>query len=496
MNILYSLKNISLKYPSLGDPDKQSNIPNIALDDLSLDIYRNEHLVILGANGSGKSSLGKLLAGLAGDISGEIYYKGDKVTHYHRDVFQDVTMILQEPQNQVLMPTVSEELAYPLGNRRVETDLINSKIDEMAKLLDLDKLLSKSPDELSGGQITAVAMASCLITDPETIILDEPDSHLDGQMNSKMIKLIDGYKGQKTIILITQYPALALNADRVIVLDKGKLMNHGKPGEVFSGLKECEKSAPGFQFDPNDVNLKTNGQNQTLHKPVDNSEPLLSLENISYAYEDEINVIQGINLEIRAGEKLALVGPSGAGKTTLGLIMAGLLESKSGTLKLKNRHLADYQMKDLRSLSTMAMQLPERALLGETVAEDIKYGPLNIGKHDINSIVAKYLNEFGIASLKERHPFSLSGGEKRKVALAGVLAMESEIIILDEPSAALDPDATDQLIDLLKSLNDKTIIVISHDIEFASSVTDRFIGINNGAIAFDLPADKFLLEKH
>jgi len=401
-------------------------------------------------------------------------------------------MVIQEPQNQVLMPTVSNELAFPLENRGVGTDLIDAKIDEIAKLFGLDKLLAKNPDELSGGQITAVAIASCLITDPETIILDEPDSHLDSRMNNSLNKLIDGYKGHKTIIIITQYPDLALDADRVIVLDKGKLLSRGKPDEILSKFNNIEAHGQPRRSRSYGIDINMSADKRFIRESNSDPDPVISLENLSYAYENRNNVIEDINLGIDVEEKLAIIGPSGAGKTTIGLLMASLLKSSKGDIKIKNRPIGDYPSKDLRRLITMAMQLPERALFEETVAKDIEYGPSNIQRPDIDSITAKYLNKFGIAALKDRHPFSLSGGEKRKTALAGILAMESEIIILDEPSAALDPEASGHLIDFLKSLNDRTIIIITHDIGFAAPIVNRFVGLNKGRITFDLPSDKFL----
>ena len=488
MNFLYSLKNICLSYPALGVPDNLLSQPIPGLVDISLDIYENEFLVILGSNGSGKSSLGKLLAGLAANISGDIYFKGKKVDTYRRDVFNSASMILQEPQNQLLMPTVAKELAFPLENRGVNQEQINFKIAVINGIFGIENLLDKSLDELSGGQITIVALAAALITDPEIIILDEPDSHFDFKTEVMVSRFLESCRGYKTIIVITQYPELAMTADKVVILDSGRLAAYGKPEEIkdrilkLSNSKSIGVSASDIYYSDKLDNSKVKAVQPDI------STSMLSLENINYSYKDDKEVLNGINIGISKGEKIALIGPSGAGKTTLGLIMAGLLTPKSGRVNINNKPLVEYSAIELRLKITMAIQLPERAIFEETVAVDIGFGPRNLKKDNIDSITDKYLSLFNLQSLKDRHPFTLSGGEKRKTALAGVMAMDSEIVILDEPSAALDPKATRELIEILNLSIDRTFIIISHDLNFISRTATRVIGLRDGSIEFDLPA--------
>ena len=489
MKILYSLKDVSLNYPQPGPDNENQIIP--AICDITLDIYTDEYLVILGANGCGKSSLGKLLAGIAPNITGSIYYKGEKINIYGREVFENTTLVIQEPQNQILMPTIAKELAFPLENRGFEQDYIDSKVEEMADLFGLKELLRKNPDELSGGQITSLAIAAALITDPDTIILDEPDSHLDNKTIDIFDGFIDQYRSRKTIIVISQFPESARKADRVIILNKGQLAAGGKPDDILSDnniLAENNLKLKDKEYGLNSI--KRNEPHHVISKK-DSNNALLSLDDISYAYKDDEFVLKGIDLDLLTREKVALVGPSGSGKTTLGLIIAGLLQPNIGTVDINGKPLNEYLQKSRRRLVTMAMQFPERALFEETVARDIAFGPVNLGFHNTDDIIKKYLSDFQITHLQKRHPFSLSGGEKRKAALAGVLAMESQIIILDEPSAALDPGSVDELKSLLNSLNDKTVIIISHDLNFIAGICTRIISLDNGVIVGDMPAVDF-----
>jgi len=491
MNCLYSLKNVCLKYPQGTVSCDDSSKFVSALNNLTLDIYQNEYLVVLGANGCGKSSLGKLLAGIAQNVSGEIIYRGQKVELYNREIFSNAALVIQEPQYQLLMPTVEKELSFPLENRGCDHDVIQSKVKHAAEHFGLSKLLFASPEELSGGQITCLAMACAMITEPEVIILDEPDSHLDNKTKQIVDQFIRQYHGHRTIILITQYPQIARHADRVVILKDGKLTADGKPDEILSNNQILKENNLKFNAIKSDCKNTGKAYSENAKARVESNTILLSLENVSFAYKDNENVLKNINLDLFKCEKVAIVGPTGSGKTTLGLIMAGLLRSKNGAVLFDGKTLSECPRMSLCRLATMAMQFPERALFRETVAEDIAFGPENVNLKKIDGIVAKYLFDFEITPLKNRHPFSLSGGEKRKTALAGVLALESQIIILDEPSAALDPKSTEKLIELLNSLTDKTVVIISHDLNFIARTCQRIIGLRNGSIICDLPASDF-----
>ena len=473
MEILYSLKNIELGYRAI-ESVSGNRLKIAALTGLTLDIYRNELLVILGANGSGKSSLGKLLAGLADGFTGDMYYQGRKVESYKRELFSDTTMVLQEPQNQLLMPSVAKELAYPLENRYLAADKIAEKAGETAGYFGLNQLLDKSPDQLSGGQITSLALASALITDPSTIILDEPDSHFDEDRESKLLEFIENNRGSKTIVLITQYIKLAQIADRVAIMHNGKIAAIGKPSEILDDKARLAEA-----------NLIADENNSDITKdniPISSQNTIISLSNISYSYPDNQSALSDISLDILTGERLGIHGEIGSGKTTLGLIIAGLIEPVSGKATINEKPLDSYPERELRRLITMSLQFPERAVFEDSVGADIAFGPGNLELPAIDSIVDNQLRDFGIDHLRNRHPFTLSGGEKRKAALAGIFAMNTQVVILDEPTAALDPKSYRSLIEMITKCEAKTFILISHDLDFLKSTCHRLIELREGRI--------------
>ncbi len=471
MNKLYCLKHISLSY-SIFDSETTENISIKALDDISLDIYENEFIAIAGRNGSGKTSLGKLMAGLAGSFEGELHYRGKPVKEYNREIFRDVGMVIQEPQNQLLMPTVAKELAYPLENRGVGKNDITTKVFKQSETFGLSAYLERSPDQLSGGQTTALALASILITEPETVILDEPDSHFDDSSKTVLRDFIARYRGKKTIILITQYPEAAQSADRVINISDGKSNQ--------TGMLKRESIRNRKVYDYGNAVEST---------------PCLEFQNVSYEYEKNSVALGNINLIINRTERVGIVGGMGAGKTTLGLIASGLLEPTQGQVMVAGMALDKYDEIDLRRKVSYSMQFPERALFGETVRKDIAIGPENLTIENIDDSVDKYINTFNIDKLSNRHPFALSGGEKRRAALAGILAMNTEIVILDEPTAALDIETVNRLTEILYSLEDKTIIIISHDIDFITANCNRVIELKQGRVEADMPVADFLSTK-
>ena len=491
MSILFSLKNVTVRHRS-GNLEGLADSGCItALKNLSLSLNSHEFVVILGENGSGKSTLARLLAGFAQEVNGEIHYKGIRVEKYGRQAFEDVALVLQEPQYQILMPTIYEELAFPLENTGMTDQQIDQKVKLRAEQFGLSELLERSPEELSGGQLTALAIASVLITDPQTIILDEPDSHLDRANNDVLNKFLVQHKHELTIILITQFPQSARTADRVIVLREGAIVADGRPDEIFADPALAGDQGP-FAEHRAAHDVASDTAMPGLVKNYQNNQLILSLKNISFAYAVKAPALQDISFDIKPGDKVALVGPSGSGKSTLGLVIAGLLTPQAGAILLNGRDSSKYPPIALRKIVTMAMQFPERALFEETVAADVGFGPRNLAFSEFEKIAQRYISIFDLEPFKDRHPFTLSGGEKRKTGLAGILAMETPLVVLDEPSASLDIGATRQLWEFISANSQRAYLIISHDLQFLAKICDRVIGLDRGHLVCDRPIMEFL----
>lgn len=477
MNPLYSLKNITLKYMnSTENADKQFVV---ALDNLSLDIYENEYLAILGGNGSGKSSLAKLLSGLVGLFMGEIWYRGTRVNKYERDIFSDVALIMQEPQNQVLMSIVRDEIAFPLENRNVSPEEIDLKVETIARQFGLEKLLDRKTDQLSGGQITSLALATALVTDPAVIILDEPDSHLDKESRLVLREFIESHRGKTTIIQVSQYPKIAERADRCLVLENGNLLFVGSAIQLAGNTSLKEKSRLFPIYPERKSSIEDTASPDTK---IPDIKPILRAIDLSYSYDKQNSILNNITLDIYPKEKIGLLGYSGTGKSTLGMLLAGLLKPDRGEILLKEIPISLISNQELCRTISFSIQFPERALIGHTVAEDVAYGPNNLGYNDIDKRVNLYLAQFNLAYLRDRHPFTLSGGQKRRAALAGIIAMDTEIIILDEPTAALDPQAAADFIEWINADEVHTFIIISHERHFLGTVCGRQVELRGGRI--------------
>jgi energy-coupling factor transporter ATP-binding protein EcfA2 len=375
------------------------------------------------------------------------------------------------------MPSVAKELAYPLENRGISSDEVGQRVTEYSRMFALEDILEKGPDELSGGQITSLAIASALITDPSVIILDEPDSHFDKTRETTLLDFIDTYRGRKTIILITQYLQYASKAVRVAIMKEGAVVKQGLPDEILGD----ETLLVRANLIPDQKALKV-AKAPARHME---SKSLITLESINYSYPGQAVALTDLSFEIRAGQKVGIYGEIGSGKTTLGLIMSGLILPQSGHVSLKGKPIDQYDENSLRQVITMSMQFPERAMFEQSVADDIACGPKNLGKNDVETLVERQIGKFQLDNLRDRHLFTLSGGEKRKAALAGILAMDTEIVILDEPTAALDPRSCRDLAEIIWDSNDMTFIIISHDRDFLKTTCNRFIEMHQGEIKSD-----------
>lgn len=521
------------------------------LDDLNIEIEPGDFIAILGHNGSGKSTFAKHLNALLLPDEGNIYIDGEDTKSVEElwKIREKCGMVFQNPDNQIVGVTVEEDVGFGPENLGVKTEKIWDRIKDSLTKVDMYKYRKKSPNHLSGGQKQRVAIASSLAMKPKCIVLDEPTAMLDPQGRKEVMDIIKSLNENEniTVILITHHMNEAIMAKKVVVIDDGKIALQGTPREVFSNveqikklkldmpqimelsyelykcgkfnrydiltidefIKELEKQAQEKHKIKNsdgvDGNIKESIDENAKEKVKEvaedtrnkDTEPILSLRNVSLKYEEntsmEVKALDDISLDIYNDEFIGIIGHTGSGKSSLVQVMNGLIKANGGDVTYKGENIQDksFDKKRLHLDVGLVFQYPESQLFEETVLKDVMFGPLNKGmsEEEAKKAAKEALEMLGIGeNYYNDSPFELSGGEKRRIAIAGVLAMNPEIIILDEPTAGLDPMSRNNLLNSLKRLQTdkaKTIIIVSHNMEDMANYVERLIVMNDGRVVFD-----------
>lgn len=518
------------------------------LDDLNIEVEPGDFIAILGHNGSGKSTFAKHLNALLLPDEGNIYIDGDDTKSVEElwKIREKCGMVFQNPDNQIVGVTVEEDVGFGPENLGVKTEKIWDRIKDSLTKVDMYKYRKKSPNHLSGGQKQRVAIASSLAMKPKCIVLDEPTAMLDPQGRKEVMDIIKSLNENEniTVILITHHMNEAIMAKKVVVIDDGKIALQGTPREVFSNVEQIKKlkldmpqimelsyelykcgkfgrydiltidefvkEIEKISNSQNDKDIadKEDAKNTEDTKDTEDTEdiedtrnksiePILSLKNVCLKYEEntsmEVKALDDISLDIYNDEFIGIIGHTGSGKSSLVQVMNGLIKANGGEVTYKGENIQDksFDKKRLHLDVGLVFQYPESQLFEETVLKDVMFGPLNKGmsEEEAKKAAKEALEMLGIGvNYYNDSPFELSGGEKRRIAIAGVLAMNPEIIILDEPTAGLDPMSRNNLLNSLKRLQTdkaKTIIIVSHNMEDMANYVERLIVMNDGRVVFD-----------
>jgi energy-coupling factor transport system ATP-binding protein len=406
------------------------------LDDLSLELADGEHVALLGPSGSGKSTLLRALAGLVphfhgGRIAGRVLVAGiDTRDARPTELAGTVASVFQDPEDQVVMARVINEVAFGLENIGVAPDEIWPRAEDALALVGAEHLADRLTAELSGGELQRVALASALALRPRLLLLDEPTSQLDPEAAEAFFDLVE--RVECAVLVSEQRPARPLaHVDRVLFMDAGRIVLDAPREEALEWLAA---NRPLFLPHAPDVVARVRGAR--------------------YSYGDRV-AVDNASLEIRRGEVVALVGPNGVGKTTLARIAAGLLEPEAGEVM----HLrAAYLTQD-----------PGRHLVTEHVLDEVV-----LGADEARARIA--LEQVGLSAQASRHPRDLSAGERERLALAAVLATEPDLLVLDEPTRGVDPERKAALAKLLRAqAPQRGTLVVTHDLPWAAEVADRVV---------------------
>jgi energy-coupling factor transport system ATP-binding protein len=526
---------------------RQDATPVQALTGVSLMILKGEHVVLIGRNGSGKSTLAKLINVLEVPDEGTLMVLGlDTLAEENFWYIRShCGMVFQNPDNQIVGTSVEEDVAFGPENLGIPTAEIRKRVDDALEYVGLKEFADRMPSSLSGGQKQKLAIAGVLAMMPQVLILDESTAMLDPISRNEFLDLVERLRIDKgiTVIHITHDMSEAYRAGHVFVLEKGGIVMDGAPSDVFiqhERMAELGLDVPVFAgvvlalckqlgIDPRKEYLESRdtaldavrsilasvrGRQTALSesvKPaeknfaVDLRDTVLQVKNLSYSYEERNGMtLQDISFSVKKGEVYSVIGHSGSGKTTLISHLNGLIRPQKGEVELfdpgngtvwNTRKNAD--VKEIRKRIGLLFQYPEYQLFEETVRKDILFGPLKMGmdKADAEKSLMDAIHLVGLdESYLERSPFELSGGQKRRVAFAGVIAMNPEILVLDEPAAGLDPAGRRDVFRYIRDLKNlgKTIILVSHNMDEAARISDRLLVLTNGRAIFeDTPDELF-----
>lgn len=480
---LLKLRNFSFGYEVTGD--------TYILSDLSFTLHTNEVTLLMGASGSGKSSLALCLNGLypeavEGIAKGDIYFNNQNLKDFPKgELAQHIGVVFQDPESQFCMITVEDELAFTLENLKVPTREMPERILEVLRLVGMENHLTTNLHELSGGEKQKIALAAVLLLTPKFILLDEPTANLDPESSIEFISLIQRIQLERNLaILIIDHQAddwLPL-IDRLLILGKdGRILIDGPPEKIFNEQDQLLRDIGIFL-------PKAIQDNQPFYKKgsLQETKTLLTIENLTFQ-RNQHRILHEINLKLYQGEFVSIVGRNGAGKSTLLQLMAGILSPNNGVITLLNKPLMKWKEKELRKEIGFVFQNPEHQFITDTVMDEITYGMklTKYAEETVNNRAESLLTQFDLQKYRYSSPFSLSGGQKRRLSVATMLDEIPKLLLFDEPTFGQDAHTTHELIETIMNLKEKgtTIVIITHDMDLAD-LSDRLFVIGNQEIIF------------
>ena len=502
------LAHVTLRY---GD--------SVALDDVTLEVCRGERVCVLGANGSGKSTLASVICGLLAPDEGDVELAGHAVCTggvpdlaAYRDARRQLGLVFQNPDDQIVTSVVADDVAFGPENLGVPRAQISARVARELRRVAMEKYAHADPSRLSGGQRQRVCIAGALAMEPAVLVLDEPSSLLDVRGRAAIMRVMGRLAAAgATLVHVTHFMDEALAADRVIVMQHGHVALEGTPDEVFATKNAQVIEALGLEM-PFEARLaaalRTDAADGKVAAvaapsgekpaaPVPAAEPPAILaRDLGFSYGPDAQALDGVSLEVPVRATTAIVGQTGSGKSTLLRLLCGLEAADAGSLTVCGINAATKRGRcQVRRAVGYVMQHPERQLFAQTVAEDVAFGPRNQGLSaaEVERRVAHALDLVGLADRRDASPFELSGGQQRLAAIAGVLAMEPELLVLDEPTAGLDPRGRARLRALMADLaaHGVTLLQVTHSMEDAARADHVVVLDQSHVLATGTPAEVF-----
>ena len=530
------VENLKYRYP---------NTTKLALDGLDFEIEKGSFIGIIGENGAGKSTLCQAFNGLVpgffkGAYGGKVLIGDTEVAKTTvSKLCQKVGLVFQNPFNQLsgAKETVFEEIAFGLQNFGVPKEEMISRVNEVMELLDIADYRDRNPFDLSGGQMQRVALAGILAMKPEVIVLDEPTSQLDPAGSEEVFAAVDKLaKSGITIIMVEQkLEKLAEYCDRILLLHQGKQIAFDSPEQIFSredlqnygvnppaytricqafGMKKDNGCYPASLKDalvlkdlfPEEnvfglgkKSLDHNAEIRSKREETASCEQsVFNIEHLKFQYVENVPVLQDVNLTID-NRPTAIIGQNGAGKTTLVKLLKGLLKPVGGSIYYGGNDMAEKSVAMLAGEIGYVFQNPDDQIFKYHVIDEVMFGPQNIGmtKERAREQAVAALKLVGLEQLADENPYDLELAERKLVAIASVLAMDTKVIILDEPTIAQDWKGRKIIQKMIRDLSSqgKTVIAILHDMDFVAESFERVIVMAHGKVLADGTKEEVFAQK-
>ena len=504
MEPIISFRNFSFQYNAQSEP---------TLHDINLDIYPGQKILIAGPSGSGKSTIGHCLNGLIpnsyhGEMKGSLIVDGiDAGKASLFDLSQKVGTVLQDSDGQFIGLSVGEDIAFALENNRVPQPEMKERVAKIAAMVDMSNLIASNPHSLSGGQKQRVSLAGVMVDDVDILLFDEPLANLDPKTGETAIELIDELAGAgKTVIIIEHRleDVLHRHVDRIVLVNEGRIIMDDTPDAVLAsgilpqqGIREplyvtaCRYAGIRVTPEMKPSSLSTMDlskcraplqawydANKVRTFPVED-EPLLEVKNVSFSYNGRKKVLQNVSFSVNAGEMVSIVGKNGAGKSTLSQIIVGFLNPDEGQVTLKGEDLARYTISERAEYVGLVLQNPNQMISKAMIFDEIAFGLRirHVDEEEVKERVYQVMKICGLYPMRSWPISALSYGQKKRVTIASILALNPKVLILDEPTAGQDYYHYSEIMSFLKTLNEngQTIILITHDMHLMLEYTERAI---------------------
>lgn len=505
-----AIKDLTYYYPDTETP---------ALDKINLDIHEGQMILLLGGSGSGKSSLVRAIAGLIPEYYGGTYQgkvllnKQEILKMDRRTVAQQVGLVFQDPESQLVMTGVEQEVVFGMENLGLPNKLMKRRVMEVTSALSITEYLHHFIPELSGGQKQKVALASVLTMQPRILLLDEPTSQLDpvaGEEILTMVRRLNEDNGI-TVVLVEQRLERCFHlADRILVMERGKIIhdqtNPASPGqlafardipclpplaqlfmragssEIPATVKQGRRIIRSYAV-PDAVYAAMPADKPRRDQQMGQKSELLAISSLWFSYPHGKEVLKNVNFKINAGDFIVLMGENGAGKTTLMKQINGLLKPDRGQVVFLGQDTKHRSVEDMAADIGYLSQNPSDYLFLPTVRDEMDFTLHNLGLTD-DGYSRQLLEGLGIDGCLEMNPRDLSTGQRQRAALASVLLSRPKLLLLDEPTRGLDYVLKEQLGAILKHIQARgtAILVITHDVEFAAEFADEIALMDQGGI--------------